>query len=202
MNTMKTVSAAVLSFAVLFGCVGCLKRPTQTAEPDARQAAYFQSFEPDPFERETFESVDVVAPDPAAERVETAEPVKPVEPVQTERPRKQTGFTGAIVIVGHNCSPCEYLIGDLAWLQGRGWRLQDVRGRDPGSVQLSGQWVLTDTVTWTGSVPTVQFYRDGQLVDESTGYANTEDWERRKPALLKLVERHNAMTTKDRGGGQ
>lgn len=82
------------------------------------------------------------------------------------------------------CGPCQNLKKDLQWLAEKySWTVSD----DPNS---QPDFLLVPRRDESQSIPFLEFWIDGRLVNSHLGYSDCPDFEKRKTELRQIVEKH------------
>jgi len=172
------------------GCCGCLEaspEPELLPEPDPA----FTMIEdlPDFYEQPRTTEHAIV---PLLAQDDTpAVSQSTMKPVTTEQ--RRGGFTGAIVYTRAECPPCHNLVTDLQYLAANhGWTLSE-RELSTITPSTSIDWVIVHGQS-SEAYPTVEFYRDGELIGESRGYSLADNFSNRREPLLNLIRSHPRYT--------
>lgn len=130
----------------------------------------------------TFDDLGTLT-DPVVDVAVITRKVIPDDPFpQLPQAPEPKGYTGAVVHVSNDCAPCHWLLIDLEWLRDtHGWTLAET-GQE-------AHWLI-DRQQTQAKYPTIQYFRDGQLIGTVTGYSVARDFSERKDRLRDLVRGH------------
>lgn len=91
-------------------------------------------------------------------------------------------YTGAVVYGRRGCTPCRALHDDIVrHCEDHDWT------HDSGD-DYSADWLFRSDSN--GTVPAVDFYRNGKLIDSVEGYSQSRYWFVRKPLLQDILDKH------------
>lgn len=172
----------MLLLLILF-LTGCLKSPKDeqaTTDPPEFDSIPLALYDDEP-QQVTTHKLTSSGPETFPEIVPASSHAEPAPP--PNRPPKKTGYTGAVVHVGDDCTPCHFLVQDLLWLVQHGWTV-DETGKDQ-----SADWVISRKHALQ-LYPTIEFFRDGQSLNIVTGYSTSENFAQRQTILRELVRDH------------
>lgn len=100
-------------------------------------------------------------------------------------PQSGKGYTGAVVYTDEFCQPCDNLKADLRWLaENHGWSI--------GGNTSNADWIIRNGCD--GTVPRIEYFRDGKVIDKARGYSVAPTLAQRKAALRAIVEHHPNKT--------
>lgn len=167
-----------LIFLLMLCCCvcGCLKNQGTTTTQDTQ---------------DLFSGADtpaqIPAPDYSADESTTApQPPAAKQPATALADR----YTGAVVYTDPaNCLPCVFLESDLNALERRGWSVAWW-----GSPEFTGteDWILSPAGKRVDKVPTVDYFKDGKVIDTHEGYSTAPNRNDRRDALAEIVQKHPA----------
>lgn len=185
------------------GCCGCLQSEPEpallpTPDPMFTMVDELPDFDQTATPAEHDQMQPLIQAARVSESGDTRSTMKPVNQPTIEKPpqpaeQPRSGFTGAIVFVKGDCPPCENLVTDLQYLaQNHGWSLAD---KELATITPKDKidWVISHG-EGAPAYPTVEFYRDGELIGESRGYSLAGRFSDRREPLLNLIRSHPRYT--------